>query len=132
ERFFQGIRHYYSMYAGKTALTQDFKEVMEAGGGVSLDTFFRQWLYQPGWPEYEFTWRWDEAAGEVEVVIRQVQPTGLFDMSLDIAVTSGGQIVIHRAHVANLTHTFRLPAGERPNAVQLDPGDWLLKAIVKR
>ncbi|MBM3791665.1 MAG: M1 family metallopeptidase, partial [Acidobacteria bacterium] len=130
ERFFQGIRRYYSMYAGKTALSHDFQEVMEAAGGVSLETFFRQWLHQPGWPEYEFTWRWDEAASEVEVVIRQVQPGGLFDTTLDIAVMTGGRTALHPARVSERVDTFRFPARERPNAIQLDPGDWLLKTVV--
>jgi aminopeptidase N len=130
--FFAGIRRYYALYAGKNALTEDFQKVMESAGGVSLQKFFHQWFYQPGWPEYEVTWRWDEPAKEVEVVIRQVQKTGLFDMPLDVAVRTGAGITRHMFQVNAETNTFRIPANERPTAVEIDPDGWLLKSAVVR
>ncbi len=66
EAFFQGIRTYYNLYAGKSVLSEEFQRVMEAASGKPLAGFFRQWLYQPGWPEYRVSWTWDEAAGAVE------------------------------------------------------------------
>jgi len=132
EVFFEGIRRYYGLYAGKTALTQDFKAVMEAVSGRSLETFFRQWFHQPGWPEYKLTWSWDQQARQVEVTIRQTQATGLFDMSLDLEIVSGQERSRQRVRVYDAGQSFRFPAPNPPAEVRLDPADWVLKSFLMK
>lgn len=127
--FFEGIRRYYALYQGKNALTEDFQKVMEAVSARSLETFFRQWLYQPGWPEYEISWRWDEGKREVEIVIRQVQKTGLFDMPVEVLIQADSESRRETLQVDSEIHTFRIPVAGKPEAVQLDPDDWILKEI---
>ena len=105
--------------------------VMEAVSGMSLETFFRQWFYQPGWPEYEVAWRWHESSKEAEILIRQVQPTGLFDMPLDIAVRHAGGTERHTVKAGAAVQTFRIAAPERPTAVEIDPEGWVLKSVVE-
>jgi len=59
DAFFRGIRAYYARFKGSNARSEDFQRVMEETSGRELGIFFRQWLYQPGLPEYQLTWRWD-------------------------------------------------------------------------
>jgi aminopeptidase N len=127
--FFRGIRHYYNTFAGGNALSEDFQKAMESTGGISLSTFFRQWLYQPGWPEYSISWHWDEAAGEVEFSVRQMQTTGLFDMALDIAFSLQNRREIHKLRVTDAEHRFRIPLQTKPLSVEIDPGGWVLKSV---
>jgi len=126
--FFEGIRRFYRLYAGGNALSEDLQKVMESVSGIELSTFFRQWLYQPGWPEYHISWHWDAAAGEVELLVRQVQTTGLFDMPLDIAFLSEDGQEAHRIRITDETHRFRIPLRARPLSVEVDPEGKLLKS----
>jgi aminopeptidase N len=73
--FFRGIRAYYRVYRDRTAVSADFEREMERAAGRRLDWFFRQWLWQPGYPQLTYVWSQDSAAGTVHVHLSQVQPT---------------------------------------------------------
>jgi aminopeptidase N len=129
KNFFEGIRRYYLLYAGKNALSEDFEKVMESVSGTSLSTFFRQWLYQPGWPDYKVTWHWDEDSGDVEISIRQAQTGGLFDMPVEVVVRAGDQVMDRSFDVSAGTQVIRLPVETHPSSLEIDPGNWVLKSI---
>ncbi len=129
EKFFEGIRLYYQRYADGNAMSGDFQKAMESVSGTPQDAFFKQWLYQPGWPEYQITWGWNTDAGEVELSIRQTQTAGLFDMPLEIAFSSGSQREVRKFRVAGETHSFRIPLKTQPDAIEIDPDGWLLKSF---
>jgi aminopeptidase N len=129
KNFFEGIRRYYLLFKDKNALSEDFRKVMESVSGVSLGTFFHQWLYQPGWPHYSLSWQWNEKKKEVEVSMRQIQTTGLFDMPLDIAFTTGERRETLKFRVAEKAQKFRIPLSAKPSLVVIDPDCWVLKTI---
>ncbi|MBL8960516.1 MAG: M1 family metallopeptidase [Gemmatimonadetes bacterium] len=122
DRFWAGIRDYYARYMNGTATTTDFRRVMERASGQDLTAFFEQWLYRGQIPRIEGSWRWDAAAREVVVEMRQVQPGPAFSMELEVAVEGGGATpVVQRANVGSAPTQLRLAASERPGAVTLDP-----------
>ena len=43
----------YRTYRDGNALTEDFRRVLELRHGQPLDWFFRQWIYEPGFPAYD-------------------------------------------------------------------------------
>jgi len=130
EAFFEGIRRYYSLHAGGNVRTVDFRKAMESAGGKDLDAFFSQWLYQPAWPEYRLRWDWDDAGRAVTIHIRQTQDTGLFDMPMDIVLSSGNRKVVRRIRVSERDSSFRVQLSWPPSAVEIDPDGWILKTLV--
>jgi aminopeptidase N len=127
--FFRGIRRYYGLYAGGTASSADFQQAMEAVSGTSLDAFFKQWLTQPGWPEYSLSWRWDEKARAAEITVRQQQATGLFDMRADIAFETENGKEARTLRLSGAEQTHRIPLPSKPFSIELDPDAWLLKSV---
>jgi len=127
--FFEGIRNYYSLHAGGNVWTKDFRQAMESAAGMDLSVFFRQWLHQPAWPEYRLQWDWDETNREVEISIRQEQGTGLFDMPLDIVLSSGSRKETHRIRIKDKDSRLRIAAQSSPSSVEIDPGGWILKSV---
>jgi aminopeptidase N len=128
-QFFRGIRRYYSLYEGGNASSEDFQKAMESVSGISLSTFFKQWLYQSGWPEYILSWRWNQEAGAAEISVRQGQATGLFDMTVDIAFEMENGKEVRKLHICDAEHVFRIPLPSKPLSVTLDPDGWLLKSV---
>jgi aminopeptidase N len=128
-RFFKGIRRYYSLYEGKSVFSEDFQTVMESVSGISLDGFFKRWLYQPGWPEYRISWHWNEASGEADILVRQTQSTGLFDMPLDIVFVEANRREARRFRIFNEEHLFHIPLRVKPSAMEVDPDEWVLKSV---
>jgi aminopeptidase N len=129
EVFFKGIRRYYNLYAGKNAATEDFQKVMESVSGSSLSAFFRQWFYQPGWPEYNVTWKWDEREKAVQMVFHQAQSSGLYDMPLDIAFQAGDHRGIRTVRVFQQDQSIHLNMEKRPASLEVDPDGWVLKSV---
>lgn len=135
EAFFSGIRAYYAAHEHGTALTADLQAAMEAAHGQSLEWFFRQWVFEPGYPQFEVTQRWSEGEGAVEVTIRQTQkaawprfrvPTTVRAVSADGALVNEVDVVLEGAET-----TVRIPAGRRPDRVVLDPDGWVLRGDVR-
>jgi aminopeptidase N len=128
--FFEGIRSFYKQYEGGNASSRDFQKVMESSSGIKLSRFFRQWLGQPGWPEYRISWRWNQRNGFLEILIRQMQRTGLFEMPLEIAVTLGNLKTLHKFRVRNSAQTLGIRLGTRPTSVEIDPDNRVLKSVI--
>lgn len=129
DAFWQGIRGYYRTYRDSNALTEDLQRIMEEASGQDLEWFFQQWAHVPGHPMLTGTWRYDAAAGNVEVTVRQAQTTGaVFDFPLDIGIAIQGQPDLHveTVRVNDIEHSFTFSVEGAPGEVILDPDTWLL------
>jgi aminopeptidase N len=133
DTFFEGVRTYYARYLHSAVLTEDFQAVMEEVSGRDLGWFFRQWIYEPGYPTFETEWAWtpDGAAGGfLDLTVRQVQrpdwPT--FRVPVQVEVTAGSRTARETIELRERETTVRLQwTGPRPARVMLDPDGWVLK-----
>jgi aminopeptidase N len=110
-------------------LTSDLRRVFEELSGQDLQSFFDQWVFQPGHPVFGGSWSFD--ADEVVVELRQVQgmSDGVFVTELEIAMQGAGETNVALVHVDEESETFRIPAAREPDAVLLDPNVWLLMEV---
>lgn len=128
--FFRGIRAYYQRYRDSAVVSSDFRRVMERAAGRPLDRFFRQWLWQPGYPRLVYAWSADSTAGTGHLVVRQAQPAawGVFDLPrLTVRFELQGQDAVEREislTTREATYRFDLPG--TPRRVTLDPDHRLL------
>ena len=135
DRFWAGIRDYYSRFRDRTATTADFRLAMERAADRDLGAFFQQWLYRGGVPRLDGSWRWDPAAKQVIVELRQTQPGEPFNMPIDIGIaTPGAKARVERVELAAGTGRYTFPADSAPSSVELDPNVRLLFAgtLVRR
>jgi aminopeptidase N len=98
---------------------------------VNLGPFFDQWVYKPGHPVIDFSWRWDEKARQVVVTVKQVQDraggTPLFDMKAKVGLICGAQPIKRAAFpIARQHEELRIVADRAPDAVLFDPDHDLL------
>jgi aminopeptidase N len=127
EIFLKAVRRFYNSFEGGNASTGDFEKVMESVSGIDLSGFFRQWLFQPGMPEYRVSWQWIDSAGELEIKVSQLQNGHLFDMPVEIQVSAGQRKRVFKFRAPAASNTFRILLEERPASVELDPDNWILK-----
>ena len=125
DAFFEGLRRYVARYGGRTATTDSLQAVMEGAAGQSLDAFFRQWTRRSGHPVLRATWRFDGEA--LELTVAQTQPGDPFAFPLDIGLVDAvGDTTRLTLGVTGRQHRARIPAGQKPARVVLDPDVWLL------
>jgi len=130
EAFFRGLKRYVSDNCGRSVVTDDFRRAMEAASGVDLREFFDQWLYSPGFPEFEWDWRWDGL--HVILTVRQVQSTaggtpGVFRTPVEIEVRTEALSTVHRIDLERREQRFKIPAAGEPLWVHFDRGGWIPK-----
>jgi len=132
--FFRGIRDYYRVYRDSTAVSSDFQHVMERAAGRSLDAFFRQWLWQPGYPRLDVRWRYDAADHRVRLEINQTQPEawGVFRIPLEVEAVSTAGAGTRRVYALDARTTIAyLELDAAPSSIRIDPdGRLLLQSTV--
>jgi len=112
-----------------TATIADFIATAESVGQVELDWFFDQWLYRVGRPDYQVSWT-SEPAGEswrVNVTIRQVQDGPSYRMPLDLVVDTGVGSQTFTVWNDGYLQTTSFMVDTEPQALRLDPQDWVLR-----
>ncbi|HEV8380055.1 MAG TPA: M1 family metallopeptidase [Gemmatimonadales bacterium] len=132
--FFRGLRNYYNTYRDSTATSEDFQYVMEKSAGANLGWFFRQWLYQPGYPQLDVAWRYDGGARRLSVGITQRQKPewGLFRLPVLTLEFRGpdGAVVRRDVAVTRRETDLRLDLPFAPTEVRVDPeGKLLLRTM---
>ncbi|MBV8856829.1 MAG: M1 family peptidase [Acidobacteria bacterium] len=132
EKFFEGVRDYYRTYRDGNALTEDFRRVMELHAGRPLDWFFREWIYEPGFPAYDAAWHWDEPSKRLTLKVRQTQAGTLFRMPLDVEFKNGEDTRREVVEDGAREQTFDFKLKAKPQAVALDPDEWVLKTLKLR
>ncbi len=134
EKFFAGVAEYYHTYRDSNAVTEDFRRVMERHAGRPLEWFFRQWIYEPGFPVYDAAWSWDEPSKRLRLRVRQTQRGAPFRVPLDVEFRDGPAATPRREtiEVSGREQTFDFKLERRPAAVALDPDEWVLKTLTLR
>ncbi len=125
--FFRGLRDYYRTYRDSSVLTAALQRKIEAASGMKLDWFFRQWLWQPGYPQLEVAI--DTAGHQVHVRQAQSEDWGLFRVDgLPLSFEGPGCSVRQSVALqAEREQVFQFPANCVPLRVIVDPdSDWLV------
>jgi len=128
DAFWRGIRLYYQRHMNGLASTADLRSAMEEVSGQDLHWFFAQWLTRSGVPQLSGSWRYDAAAKQAVVTLRQTQ-TGepyRFPLGIGVTTTTGSTPVVRRVDVTARDASFTVPSDAEPVSVSLDPGVWLL------
>lgn len=128
--FFSGLQEYGDRYRFKSAVTEQFRDVMEEISGMNLDSFFQRWIYGEYYPIYEIIY--NQSDNNLLVRINQIQDSNIFEMPIDIKVTftdgSESTWVVQNT-VRNELFTLPIPDGKAIENMELDPDSWILKKI---
>ena len=82
-------------------------------------------------PALDGTWRYDAAAREVVVTVRQTQAADPYRLSLGVGLvpSAGALPTVQQMAISGRETTLRWPAATEPAAVVLDPAVATLTAI---
>ena len=89
DAFWRAIQHYTTLNQYKNVETEDLKKAIEEITGQNLDWFIKQWIYEPGFPEYDVKWSYNQRNRTVKLSVKQKQDlkkNDLFKMPVQVRV----------------------------------------------
>jgi aminopeptidase N len=128
--FFDALRLYHVTYAYSNATTENFQAVCESVSGIDLDSFFGEWVYQAGYPEYEYAWTAysDGSRYHLDLFVDQVQTDApVFTLPVEIRVTTTAGSSTQGLPVESAHEVYQLVFDDEPVGVEFDPSNRILK-----
>ncbi len=128
--FFNGLQEYGDRYRFKSAVTEQFRDVMEEVSRKDLDAFFERWIYGELYPIYEVVY--SQSDSNLLVQINQTQDSDIFKMPIDIKANfSDGSEVnwIVENSIREELFELLIPDNKTIQDLQIDPNNWILKKI---
>ncbi|MGD9347305.1 MAG: M1 family metallopeptidase [Candidatus Aminicenantes bacterium] len=126
DNFWEILKTYAQRFAYAIASTDDFKSVCEEVYEADLDWFFDQWIYEPGYPRYEFSWG-HSGPNSVRIIINQTQESyPIYSMPIELQVVLPSGTVKRTVWVDEKLNVYDLSFAETPSDVLFDPDEWIL------
>ncbi len=125
DAFWKAVKHYTKENQYKCVETQDFKKSIEEVTGQNLDWFFKQWLYEAGYPKYDVKWNYLQRNRSVQLRIKQTQKGNLFKMPIKIRIDKKE----HEVWVKEKDFMIEIPASKRPEMVIFNSGSLVLSEL---
>lgn len=130
--FFRALKSYTARHAYQNVQTSDWQRECERAAGRPLGWFFRQWVYGDSRPGYAVGWSTRKPPGGTRLVltVRQTQAeTPVFDMPLDVRITSPANDTTVVVRNDRRQQVFEIPVTAEPASVAVDPDGWVLKHL---
>ena len=132
DAFYAGLKHYLEVNRGKNVMTPDLTKAMEEATHTNVDAFFQQWIYGAGAPNFEVSYAYDEAKKQAALTVKQTQKreghVGLFNVPVDVEITTAGGPKLYPIHVTQESEVFTFPSDSAPLMVLFDKGTQILKS----
>jgi len=129
--FFKSLNNYLTTNKFKSAEAHQLRLAFEDVTGRDLNWFFNQWYFNSGHPSVDIDYQYDDAAGKVNVIIKQTQKSGkIFSLPLAIDVYDGANKKRYIVWVKNGVDTFTISYAKRPDLVNVD-GDKVMLWVKK-
>jgi aminopeptidase N len=134
--FFQIMRQYNSEpgLAYNVATTEDFQRIAERVSSLDLNYFFQEWIYGENFPNYNFSWNYQQINGNNYILNFQSSQTVnsnpvFFTMPIQVKITTakGDSTITIFNNLQN--QSWNIQINGKPLTVQFDPENWVLKNI---
>ena len=122
------MRDFATKYAGKSASTDDFRELTEQVDGEKLTWFYSQWMDSTSAPEFKAkytVYRLGTNKG-FRIVGAIAQDLDLFRMPVDLRIDTDGRTEEKRIDVVGTDSPFSVETFGRPRRITIDPQNRVL------
>jgi hypothetical protein len=128
KKFLTIMRDFAAKYAGKSASSDDFRELTEKVDGEKLTWFYSQWMDSTSAPEFKAkytVYRLGNNKG-FRIVGAITQDLDLFRMPIDLKVDTDGRTEEKRIEVVGTDSPFSVETFGRPRRISIDPENRVL------
>ncbi len=125
--FFKSLNNYLTTNKFKSAEAHQLRLAFEEVTGRDLNPYFNQWYFGSGNPSVDIDYVYDDAAGKVNVIVKQTQKSSkIFNLPLAIDIYDGANKVRHHVWANNAVDTFTFNYTKRPDLLNVDGDKTML------
>ena len=128
KKYLELMRDFASKYAGKSASTDNFRELSEKVYGEKLTWFYSQWMDSTSAPEFKAkytVYRLGNNKG-FRIVGAIAQDLDLFRMPVNLRIDTDGRTEEKRIEVVGTDSPFSVETFGRPRRISIDPENRVL------
>jgi aminopeptidase N len=133
--FFDAMDNYFNnpALAWGAAYTDDLRLACEQVYGSDLSWFFNEWVYQPGNPDYVYSYMYEEDAinggYDMYILLRQEQEWGLFKMPVDMHVFAGAYDTAFTVFNSQRGQVWQIDIPNPPDSMWVDRDEKILRTV---
>ncbi len=126
DTFWPAVSDYLNTYKGKIVETIDFQRKLEEHSGLSLEFFFEQWLYSPGYPKLKVSFKYNDKTHLGSLKVEQTQEDkkkkiGFFKFPLEVKYEIDGKLINQTFQIKEKEQTLFIHCDKKPKQIVLDP-----------
>jgi aminopeptidase N len=134
DAFFRGIRLYVSRHSNSNVETSDLRKALEEASGVDLELFFDQWVYTPGFPDYDVYYGRDDGGKSVHLSVEQtnagIDGTPLYSTPIEVRfVLRDAPPVKKKIQLTQKKEEFTFSMSDPLLNISIDHDNWVLKKL---
>ena len=127
--FFAIFKTYRSEFQFGNAVTADFENVVNQVTHSDMNWFFNEWIFQPGYPVYAYTYR--REGNSLVFYLKQMQTEApIFKMPVQFAAYFQGKETVGSFVDSTVTQTSTIEFPTQPDSVVFDPDNRIMKQVV--
>ena len=127
-KYLKIMREFAAKYAGKSASTDDFRELSEHVYGEKLVWFYSQWMDSTSAPEFKAEYKIYRLGNNkgFRIVGAVKQDLDLFRMPVELRIDTDGRTEEKRIEVVGTDSAFSVETFGRPRRISVDPENRVL------
>ena len=128
KKYLELMRDFAAKYAGKSATTDDFRELSEKVYGEKLTWFYSQWMDSTSAPEFKAKYTCYRLGNNkgFRIVGAISQDLDLFRMPVELRIDTDGRTEEKRIDVVGTDSPFSVETFGRPRRISIDPENRVL------
>ncbi len=130
EEFEKAIKYYVNKHKNQNVTTEDLRVALEESTGKDFKTFFQQWIYGAGFPEFKVDYSWNEAVKKLTLNVQQTQQllpaVGIFEIPLLVEIIAGKNLIQETIQITGKENSFTFNIEQKPDLVSFNKYEWIL------
>lgn len=130
ELFFEIMKEFTKRYTGKTAIGEDFKDLLHEMTAIDFNSFFEQWYYGFGYPTYNVVYY--QNGKNLKLDIHQTTADGrtpFFEIPIELKLIGNDNDTIVRIEQNEPEQIYWIEIPFEVQTIEIDPNNWIINKV---
>lgn len=128
--FFKSLNLYLKTNAFKATEAHQLRLAFEEVTGRDMNWFFNEWYFGKGFPQLDISYKYNDAAKTVTVILQQIQKEAkVWQIPMAVDIYENGKVTRHNIFMENRVDSFTYAYSTKPDLVNVDADKVILSKV---